>query len=52
MKMRTKAATERFFDGLDLVEPGVARVTEWRPDGPVDPDDPAPHMYGGIAIKR
>jgi hypothetical protein len=22
----------RFFDGLDLVEPGLARVQEWRPD--------------------
>jgi S-adenosyl methyltransferase len=53
MKMRTKAETERFFDGLDLVEPGVVKVTEWNLDGPpVDPDDPVPHMYGGIAIKR
>lgn len=23
-----------FFDGLDLVDPGVVQVTEWRPDGP------------------
>ncbi|MEV0401662.1 SAM-dependent methyltransferase [Actinoallomurus sp. NPDC050550] len=53
MKMRTKVETERFFDGLDLVEPGVTKVTEWNLDGPsADPDDPAPHMYGGIAIKR
>ncbi|MFJ1807041.1 MULTISPECIES: SAM-dependent methyltransferase [unclassified Streptomyces] len=26
-----------FFDGLDLVEPGIVRVTEWR----ADPGDPA-----------
>ena len=23
---------QRFFDGMDLVEPGVVRVEEWRPD--------------------
>jgi hypothetical protein len=52
MKMRTKAETERFFEGLDLIAPGVTKVTEWRPDEPVDPEDPVPHMYGGVAVKR
>jgi hypothetical protein len=52
MKMRTKAETERFFEGLDLIAPGVTKVTEWHPDGPVDPDDPVPHMIGGVAVKR
>jgi trans-aconitate methyltransferase len=33
---RTRSEVERFFAGLDLVEPGVSSVTRWRPD----PDDP------------
>jgi S-adenosyl methyltransferase len=28
----------RFFDGLDLAEPGLVRVQEWRPR-PGDPPD-------------
>jgi hypothetical protein len=32
---RTREQMERFFEGMDLVEPGVVRVEEWRPD----PDD-------------
>src|SRR3954452_16100637 len=33
---RSKADVERFFGGLELVEPGVAPILGWRPD-----DDPA-----------
>jgi len=29
---RTRDEIERFFAGTDLVEPGVVRVEEWRPD--------------------
>ena len=52
ISMRTKAEIERFFDGLDLIDPGVTAVTRWRPDRQVEPDDPVQHMYGGVAIKR
>jgi S-adenosyl methyltransferase len=52
MKMRTKAETERFFEGFDLIAPGVTKVTEWHPDEPVDPADRVPHMYAGVAVKR
>ncbi|MBO0868743.1 MAG: SAM-dependent methyltransferase [Micromonosporaceae bacterium] len=31
-KARTRAEFERFFTGLDLVDPGVVWVAEWRPD--------------------
>jgi hypothetical protein len=38
----------RFFDGLDLVQPGLVTVDAWRPD----PADPAPAatgwLYGGV----
>lgn len=30
--LRTKAAVERFFDGMDLVDPGVVQLPQWRPD--------------------
>ena len=32
---RTKAEFARFFDGLDLLEPGIVSVADWRPE-----DDP------------
>jgi hypothetical protein len=50
--MRTKAETERFFDGLDLTDPGVTPVTHRHPGRPADPHDPIRHMYGGVAIKH
>jgi S-adenosyl methyltransferase len=30
--MRDRDAITRFFDGLDLVEPGVVQPQQWRPD--------------------
>jgi hypothetical protein len=35
-KMRSYAETESFFDGLELVDPGLVRVPLWRPEGPDD----------------
>lgn len=32
IRLRTKAEVLPFFDGLELVEPGVINVAEWRPD--------------------
>ncbi|MDH6553523.1 hypothetical protein M2160_007626 [Streptomyces sp. SAI-117] len=48
--LRTVAEITRFFDGLELVEPGVVPVTQWRPD----PASPAPEVvaeHGGLARK-
>jgi hypothetical protein len=28
---RSHAEVARFFDGLDLVEPGVVQISKWRP---------------------
>jgi hypothetical protein len=50
VKPRTKAEVTQFFDGLDLVEPGVIRVPEWRPDHPVDAAGKST-MWGGVAEK-
>jgi hypothetical protein len=50
LRWRTKAQALRFFDGLDLVEPGLVQMHKWRPD-PVDigrmPADKDIAMYGG-----
>jgi SAM-dependent methyltransferase len=34
-RMRSRAEITAFFDGLDLVDPGVVFLPEWRPDRPV-----------------
>jgi SAM-dependent methyltransferase len=55
LRTRTLAETERFFDGLELVDPGVVQVHRWKPaevDSPrweIDPKDVG--VYGGLARK-
>ena len=49
-KPRSKDAVTAFFDGLDLVEPGVIRCPEWRPDRPEDAAGKST-MWGGVAKK-
>ncbi|MFC4592417.1 SAM-dependent methyltransferase [Sphaerisporangium corydalis] len=41
-----------FFDGLELVSPGVVYLPLWRPDGPVFFEDNRVRAYGGIGRKR
>jgi S-adenosyl methyltransferase len=48
--LRNRAEVTRFFDGLELVHPGVVRIPEWRPDAPGDTATPAT-MWGGVARK-
>ncbi|WP_067508490.1 SAM-dependent methyltransferase [Actinoplanes sp. TFC3] len=31
---RTAAESGRFFDGLELIEPGIVAVSDWRPARP------------------
>lgn len=45
---RDRAGIEAFFDGFELVEPGVTFVSAWRPTGP-SPFDDAPERSGGYA---
>jgi hypothetical protein len=49
-KPRSRDAVTAFFDGLDLVEPGVIRCPEWRPDRPEDAAGKST-MWGGVAKK-
>ena len=39
-----------FFDGIDLLEPGVVRVSDRRPDSPEEAATPA-ILWGGVARK-
>lgn len=50
---RSREQITRFFDGLDIVEPGVVFLPEWRPDEPVPrPLDPGSMiMLVGVARK-
>ena len=56
MRFRTKDEVTRFFDGLDLIEPGIAVCHRWRPDAaPSDADgeltDARVSIWAGIGIK-
>ncbi len=44
---RSRQQVARFFTGLDLVEPGLVRIQQWRPDPDADLTGPA-QMWGGI----
>jgi len=46
---RSSAEIARFFDGLELLEPGVVPCSRWRP-GPGDPDIDV-NQYAGVARK-
>jgi S-adenosyl methyltransferase len=49
--VRGKAETARFFDGLDLLDPGVVPVAGWRPDSAATAARPS-SMWCGMARKR
>jgi hypothetical protein len=51
LTFRSRAEVGRFFDGLELVEPGLVRIPEWRPDSEADVDNPAA-VWGGVARKN
>jgi hypothetical protein len=45
---RSREQVARFFEGTELVEPGLVRVEEWRPD----PGSPQGHSAGWCAVGR
>ncbi|MFI0163515.1 SAM-dependent methyltransferase [Streptomyces sp. NPDC017095] len=48
---RSRAEVGAFFQGLELLEPGIVPVADWRPDEP--PADGAPvSLYGAAALKH
>jgi len=51
MTRRDRAQVAAFFDGLDLIAPGLVPMSQWRPDpGDVPPDRPSP-AHCGVARK-
>jgi hypothetical protein len=47
---RGRNKVERFFTGLELAEPGLVNVSEWRPDGAAPVERPAA-LWVGVARK-
>jgi len=49
--LRTRAEITRFFDGMEMLDPGLVQVHRWRP-GSAAPDDSGPIPgYAGLARK-
>lgn len=50
MVPRSREDILRFFDGLELVDPGLVAAPEWRPDT-VGPGDATGLILAGVALK-
>ncbi|MEV4517605.1 SAM-dependent methyltransferase [Dactylosporangium sp. NPDC049525] len=48
---RDSATFGRFFDGLQLVEPGIVPISEWRPATTEHASPAEVSMYGAVAVK-
>ncbi|MGH3278780.1 MAG: SAM-dependent methyltransferase [Trebonia sp.] len=48
---RTRDQVARFFDGMDLVAPGLVRVEEWHPE-PSAADADKSSLWGAVGRKR
>jgi trans-aconitate methyltransferase len=48
--MRDRAGVTRLFAGLELLDPGVVRVSAWRPDSELEAARPT-GLWGGVARK-
>ncbi|MEU9476149.1 SAM-dependent methyltransferase [Streptomyces sp. NPDC048191] len=58
VQFRSRAAVARFFDGLDLLDPGITLGHRWRPDSPSEdatmvdaPTDAQVSLWTGVGIK-
>jgi S-adenosyl methyltransferase len=49
--LRTRAEILRFFDGLELLEPGLVQIHRWRPGMAVPGDNREAAGYCGLARK-
>lgn len=51
-RVREPHEVERYFDGLEVLEPGLGRINEWRPDTELalqEPDSSDWFEFGGVA---
>jgi hypothetical protein len=51
-QVRTRAQITAFFDGLELLPPGLVFLPWWRPDGPVEPPPPPGSMLMLAGVGR
>jgi hypothetical protein len=51
MTIRSHAEVSRFFDGLDLLPPGLVAQNRWRPDRPAQDEEPDVSCYGAVGRK-
>lgn len=52
MRFRTRAEFAGFFDGLELVEPGIVAISQWRDEGEPLPRPTLEEISGYAAIGR
>jgi hypothetical protein len=51
--LRSFAEVAEFFDGLDLVDPGLVQIPWWRPEGGAVPEGSEQiWLYGGVGVKK
>jgi S-adenosyl methyltransferase len=51
MHVRPVKEIERFFDGFEILDPGVVWMANWRPDPGVQPAGRPNSLYGGVGRK-
>ncbi|MFJ8849840.1 SAM-dependent methyltransferase [Streptomyces sp. NPDC102437] len=47
--MRSRDEIARFFEGYEMVEPGLVSMPNWRPDAPVVTEQEDPYAFSGFA---
>ncbi|WP_433358878.1 SAM-dependent methyltransferase [Streptosporangium sp. CA-115845] len=50
--LRTEHQISAFFDGLEMVDPGVVRIPWWRPEPPIFTLNEDVLGFGGVGVKR
>jgi hypothetical protein len=50
-RVRERDEVRAFFDGLELVEPGLVNVRDWRPDGADEEESRQWVIFGGVGRK-
>lgn len=51
MRLRTRSEIRGFFDGLELLEPGIVTCSQWRPDSDTPREDRPVMHFGGMGRK-
>jgi hypothetical protein len=50
--VRSRAEILRFFDGFDIVDPGLVSIPQWRPDSPGDVPGDLSKFWGLVGVGR